>query len=109
MIFESVNHITDKNSFLEKILIYIRLVEVYAERMGLTIPIIYNSTTEIEEEMFNIGVIRESDEMPLFKSLLKAEYSRFISCVSFYLTNKQGMGTLLDKLNNKKRKELQEA
>lgn len=109
MIFESVNHITDKNSFLEKILIYIRLVEVYAERMGLTIPIIYNSTTEIEEEMFNIGVISESDEMPLFKSLLKAEYSRFISCVSFYLTNKQGMGTLLDKLNNKKRKELQEA
>lgn len=109
MIFESVNHITDKSSFLEKILIYIRLVEVYAERMGLTIPIIYNSTTEIEEEMFNIGVISESDEMPLFKSLLKAEYSRFISCVSFYLTNKQGMGTLLDKLNNKKRKELQEA
>lgn len=109
MIFESVNHITDKNSFLEKILIYIRLVEVYAERMGLTIPIIYNSTTEIEEEMFNIGVISESDEMPLLKLLLKAEYSRFISCVSFYLTNKQGMGTLLDKLNNKKRKELQEA
>lgn len=109
MIFESVNHITDKNSFLEKILIYIRLVEVYAERKGLTIPIIYNSTTEVEEEMFNIGVINESDELPLLKSLLKGEYSRFISCVSFYLTNKQGMGTLLDKLSNKKRKELQEA
>lgn len=109
MIFESVNHITDKNSFLEKIFIYIRLVEVYAERMRLTIPNIYNSTTEIEEEMFNIGVLSELDELPLLKSLLKSEYSRFISCVSFYLTNKQGIGTLLDKLNNKKRKELQEA
>ena len=32
MIIESVNCITSKDEFLEKILIYIRLVEVFAER-----------------------------------------------------------------------------
>lgn len=109
MIFESVKHITDKSSFLEKILIYIRLVEVYAERMGLNIPTIDNITSEIEEELLNIGVISESSDLPLLKSIIKTEYLRFISCVSFYLVNKEDMGTLLDKLNNKKRKELQEA
>ena len=88
MIFESVNHITDKSSFLEKILIYIRLVEVYAERMGLYIPTIDNTTSEIEEELFNIGVISESTDLPLLNSIIKTEYLRFISCVSFYLANK---------------------
>jgi len=38
MIFESVNNITSKDEFLEKILIYIRLVEVFAERNKFFIP-----------------------------------------------------------------------
>ena len=38
MIFESVNNITSKDEFLEKILIYIRLVEVFAERNKFVIP-----------------------------------------------------------------------
>ena len=38
MIFEKVTNITKKDEFLEKILIYIRLVEVIAEREGIVIP-----------------------------------------------------------------------
>lgn len=107
MIFESIGHIKDKSEFLEKILIYIRLVEVYAERNGLIIPLLNNTTNIIEEELVDIGVISNITELYLLKNFLKKEYCRFISCVSFYLDNKIDMGTLLDKLNNKRRKELQ--
>ena len=37
MIFETVSNITNKEEFLEKILIYIRLVEVLAEREEICI------------------------------------------------------------------------
>lgn len=40
MIFESVNNIKNKEEFLEKILIYIRLVEVIAERTHSSMPTI---------------------------------------------------------------------
>ena len=35
MIFESATNITNKDDFLEKIHIYIRLVEVFAERNNM--------------------------------------------------------------------------
>ena len=92
MIFESVNHITDKSDFLEKILIYIRLVEVFAERMGFSIPAIDEITNEIEKELINIGMVNESSELPLLKTFLKKEYTRFIDCVSFSLVHKKEMG-----------------
>ena len=40
MIFEKVTQLTNKEEFIEKILIYIRLVEVIAEREGLNIPLV---------------------------------------------------------------------
>ena len=84
MIFESVNKITSKDDFLEKILIYIRLVEVFAERNGLVVEDVKEPTSAITSEMANIGVIECEDDIEALKRLLKKEYYRFIRCIAFY-------------------------
>ena len=107
MIFETVRNITNKDEFLEKILIYIRLVEVFAERNGLVIKSTNKSSSDVLSELKNIGVISCDEEYSELKSVLKKEFIRFISCVSFALSHKEQIGTLLDKVSNAKRKELQ--
>ena len=51
MIFETVSQIRNKEEFLEKILIYIRLVEVIAERETLLIPAIEQPSDAIVSEL----------------------------------------------------------
>lgn len=108
MIFESVKNITSKDEFLEKILIYIRLVEVFAERNGLVVQINNNIDTSLLNELLNIGVISAEDDISELKNLLRKEYSRFVCCVRFYLEHQKDFGSLLDKLSNEKRNILQE-
>ena len=108
MIFESVNKITSKDDFLEKILIYIRLVEVFAERNGLVVEDVKEPTSAITSEMANIGVIECEDDIEALKRLLKKEYYRFIRCIAFYLSHRPMMGALLDRLSNQKRRIIQE-
>lgn len=108
MIFESVNKITSKDDFLEKIMIYIRLVEVFAERNCLVVEDVKEIDSTITSEMENIGVIECEDDIESLKRLLKKEFSRFVRCVAFYLSHKTMMGTLLDRLSNQKRRILQE-
>lgn len=107
MIFESVINVTSKDEFLEKILIYIRLVEVFAERNGFVIESLDNACPAIISEMINIGVIEKNSEIEDLKKFLKKDYLRFVSCIGFYLSHKEGFGTLLDRLSNQKRHELQ--
>lgn len=108
MIFESVKNITNKDEFLEKIQIYIRLVEVFAERNKLLIPEINQINSDIVMEMINIGVINSDDETEALKGLLKKDFARFLNSVDFYLHYQNEMNGLLDKLSNKKRSEIQE-
>ena len=63
MIFESVNKITSKDDFLEKIMIYIRLVEVFAERNCLVVEDVKEIDSTITSEMENIGVIECEDDI----------------------------------------------
>jgi len=108
MIFETVKNITSKDEFLEKILIYIRLVEVFAERNNLVIRSIKTPTADVITEMSEIGVISCEDDCAVLKTILKKDYLRFLSCVSFAIANKEQIGTLLDRVSNKKRKEIQQ-
>lgn len=108
MIFESVRNITSKDEFLEKILIYIRLVEVFAERNDMVIDTIKSIQPDITSELINIGVICNEEQIEDLKKLLKKEYYRFISCVGFYILHQKEFGSLLDKLSNKKRHLLQQ-
>lgn len=108
MIFESVKNIISKNEFLEKILIYIRLVEVFAERNKLVVPQNNEINSALEKELINIGVISDPEELNELNKVLKKNFPRFINCVHFYLNHKIEMGTLLDKLSNEKRRIIQE-
>ena len=107
MIFDKVTNIANKEEFLEKILIYIRLVEVIAEREGKFIPIIDKPTNAILSEMVDMGIINNEDEIKPLKKVVGQNYFKFISSISFFLDNKELYGNQLDKLNNKKRRLLQ--
>lgn len=108
MIFESVKNIISKDEFKEKILIYIRLVEVFAERNRLVIHKINDINESIIKEFISIGVINNEEEVLELKNLLKKDYTRFVSCVRFYLEHEKEFGSLLDRLSNEKRRKLQE-
>ena len=108
MIFEGVTRIKNKDEFNEKILVYIRLVEVLAERESIVIPPISIPSTEMISEMTDMGVINTKDDISSFKEVTRGYYYRFLSALSFHLSHKTLFGNLLDKLSNKKRKEIQD-
>ena len=107
MIFEGVTRIKNRDEFNEKILVYIRLVEVLAERESNVIPPISIPSTEMISEMIDMGVINKKDDISSFKKVTGGYYYRFLSALAFHLSHKTLFGDLLDKLNNKKRKEIQ--
>lgn len=107
MIFESIKNIQSKDAFLEKLLIYIRLVEVVAERNVLSLSNIKEATKEILLELIDMGVIDEESDIMLLKKILGKDFPRFINAVGFFLQNRVLFGGILDKLNNKRRKEIQ--
>lgn len=107
MIFEDVGHITNKEEFLEKILVYIRLVEVLAERENISIPQVSIPSVDMIKEMKDMGVLYSEEDLTLLKKTIAGIYDRFLSALSFYLAHQQLYGNQLDNLNNKKRKELQ--
>lgn len=108
MIFENIKRLTSKDEFIEKILIYIRLVEVLAEQNGLVVPNLSSPTQEGVKELQDMGIISSEEELSDLKKTLGLNFARFISSLSFYLSHKDLYGNQLDKLNNKKRHELQE-
>lgn len=109
MIFKSVSNIStkEKDDFIEKILIYIRIVEVIAEQKHLCIPISKAITEEMVQEIIDMGVIESINDLAILQKKISHYYQRFIDSISFYLANKALYGNQLDKLNNRKRKQLQ--
>ena len=107
MIFENINNISNKDEFLEKILLYIRLVEVVAERNRCVVSDNAYINDGILKELIAIGVIAEKGEISQLKTITKTLYQRLLNSVAFYLDNKILFGNILDKLSNSKRRELQ--
>ena len=108
MIFEPISHLTDKDDFLEKVLLYTRLVEVFAERNKLKIGTSSSNLHSICSELNDMGVIESEDDLKKLEKELGSDYPHFINCITFAIAHKKAMGSLLDKLNNKKRKILQQ-
>lgn len=108
MIFESIAKLKSKDEFLEKVNIYIRLVEVFAEKNGYSIEALETTHSDITAELINMGVIDKDTEYEDLKKILKKEYLKFISCVGFYLIHQNEIGHLLDRLSNQKRHMLQQ-
>lgn len=107
MIFEDIAHITNKNAFLELINIYIRLVEVTAQRYNRTIPHILHTNSFILSELEDMGIVSDANQINALQFFLKKDYTRFISCVNFFLENKNLFDKTIYKLNNKYRRKLQ--
>ena len=107
MIFETIHNILNKDEFIEKIRIYMRLVEAFAERHRLVIAKIDQITPDIFAELNDMGVVETIEDCNTLQNFLKESYSHFIACVKFVLDHKKEIGTLLDKLSNKKRREIQ--
>lgn len=107
MIFEKVTQLTSKDEFLEKILIYIRLVEVIAKREQIVADIITSPSSDSIKEMENMGIIQSGADLGLLSKVLGKNYLRFVSAIEIFLSNKELFNSELDKLNNKKRKEIQ--
>ena len=108
MIFEKVTQLTCKEEFVEKILIYTRLVEVIAERENHFASNTPSISPEMIEEMKEMGIIENEGDLEPLKKVLGHYYIRFVFAVGFYLSHKSLFGNMLDKLSNKKRKEIQE-
>ena len=108
MIFEKVTQLKNKDEFIEKILIFIRLVEVVAERKNISMPVISSSSTEMIEEMIDMGIIESVQDINLLSKIIGSNYFRFLSSLSFFLSHRNYFDSQLDKLNNKKRRILQE-
>lgn len=107
MIFLPVKKIKDKTDLFEKILVYIRLVEVFAERNKVVIDECSAPMPQICKELIDMGIIEKESDLTLLKSVLLEDYGRFMKSLSFSILHRNEMGDLLDKLSNKKRKELQ--
>lgn len=107
MIFEKVTKLTSKDEFLEKILIYIRLVEVIAKREHLVVEKIKSPSSNSVIEMKDMGIIESDEDLELLSRVLGNYYSRFVSAIELFLSHKNLFGSELDKLNNRKRKETQ--
>lgn len=107
MIFEKVAKLTSKDDFLEKILIYIRLVEVIAKRKHLIVEKIKSPSSNSVIEMKDMGIIESDEDLELLSRVLGNYYSRFVSAIELFLSHKNLFGSELDKLNNRKRKEIQ--
>ncbi len=108
MIFKPVTEWTDKSEkafFLELISIYIRLTQVFCETNGYVLE---KCSADIETELKELGVISSKEDISMLKKELSKNHDQFIDSVSFVVTHKKQVGSLLDNLYNSKRKEIQE-
>ncbi len=106
---EDVNKKVEKEFFVEKINLYIRLVEVLCEKALIILTQNYLSENQsyVFDLLTDIGVIRSRDGISALEKLLGNKYQSFINAVVFASKHKDIVGKELDKLSNSKRRELQ--
>lgn len=111
MLIEAVKNITNKEEFKEKVLIYIRLVEVTAECVGLAVPVSESpEKDEFVSELSEIGFVETKEDLDVLKHTLgTAIYGKLINCAAFVLANQGLFVNVFDKLSNKRRLEIQKA
>ena len=109
MIFENIRELKHKDELIEKINIYIRLVEVTAERNDSIVDSRATASTSVIKEIIRMGVIDGEEDLPILEKYIGKLFTPFINCVGYYLQNKTAFGNELDKLSNSKRKQIQKA
>ncbi len=107
MIFESIKNIKNKSEFLELILVYIRVVETIAEKNRCMLSQ-SELSSEVASEIISMGIIEDKNDIPRLEKILCGNYSRFISAVDFFISNRSLFGDFMLRFNNKERAMLQE-
>ncbi len=112
MIFNNIDDISSKQDralLLELITVYCKSVNELASKYHLDVRALYKipPSEDVTKEIKDMGLITGASQLPLLKSVLGTQYSDFIGCVTTYLNNKKIFKGVLDKFNNKKRKQLQ--
>lgn len=94
--------------FVERVVVYIRLVQCYAEKIQKNIPTVKLSAS-ICDEIVNIGFISNSDEIRRLQTLLGVDkFNLLTSCAAFYLANKNpDLDAILTNIRMATRRELQ--
>ncbi len=112
MIFNTIDKIESKADFSffeELILVYCKIVREICSKNGINYsPTTIDITKPLIYELVDMGVVADGEQIKLLKTRLKGLFVDFVYSVSIYLSHKPLFGNLLDKLNNKKRKQLQE-
>lgn len=111
MIFNAVTKLetlAQKKYFIEKINIYISLVESLCKKNEIEL-FEYQIDSKCQQELINMGVIEKPEDINTLLSILKKEvFLKLQRSVSIFLNNKELMEDYLAKLSNKRRKEMQE-
>lgn len=109
MIFTNISNITDKTNkafFVEKVLLYTRIIECLSGKLLSEYAAISEIQDEIINELKNIGVILNAEELPLLrKTLTPNVYSRFIHAVEEFVISPKFYLPWVTKLRNSSREE----
>lgn len=102
----SVKTKTDKEFFVEKVGLYIRLIECYIQKERISLPQVQISDYVISE-WCNIGFISTKADIKLLaKTVGKDAFAKLINCTAFALSDKDAQ-IVIQKIHNAARKKLQ--
>ena len=110
-VVSEIKNTKNRKSFLEKINIYIRLIEVFAD--SLNIKFDNNNYKVNPDTLVRLSELKilnskfKDDNKMLIKLLKKNLYQKFISAINFNIKYKKKIGNLLDKLDPSRRKTIQ--
>lgn len=102
----SVRTKADKEFFVEKIGLYIRLVECYALKKGVKLQPTQISDSTVDE-WIKVGFITESSELKLLSKVIGKEiFGKLTACTNFAISDSNAQNILLN-LHNDARRRLQ--
>lgn len=110
MIFPRLTQITskvDKEFFVEKVAVYCRLVECYAEKSGLVLKLSSQLQSNTIDTLLEIGIVADETELPILKKLLgKDTFNKLVDAVNFSISH-PAIRPHLSRLSNFERQKLQ--
>ncbi|WP_309640761.1 DNA cytosine methyltransferase [Flavobacterium sp.] len=112
--FNRVSEIKDINTkkfFIEKVMLFNRLVQVFAKKNNISLEVC-NDGNEVFvlNRLVELNIVESNNELKELEKLLKKDlYNEFISSVKFTTVNKDKLDNTFNKLDSKKRKQLQES
>ena len=98
----------EKRFFIEKVNIFIKLINAFSLRNGLCISDNTELSTETIDRLKELNVLKSfEDKELLYKILKKNLYREFVKAINFNLKYKNEIGDLLDKIDPSKRNIIQ--